>query len=88
MLVSDGRYAQTSAEFPDSFFGLDDKVLIETQNRALMKNMPELAEQQQMIEHSNNYAQRLVKFYDGLSSELSMLTDENALANRVDESTL
>jgi nucleoid-associated protein YejK len=88
LLVSDVRYARASTEFRASFFGLDEKVLAQTQNRALMKNMPELAEQQQMIEHSNNHAQRLVKFFDGLSSELTMMTDENALSNRVDESTL
>jgi len=88
LLVSDVRYAQASTEFPASFFGLDQKVLAQTQNRALMKNIPELAEQQQMIEHSNNHAQRLIKFFDGVSAELSMMTDENALANRVDESTL
>jgi nucleoid-associated protein YejK len=86
-LILNGQQ-KASTEFPASFFGLDEKVLAQMQNRALMKNISELAEQQQMIEHSNNHAQRLVKFFDGVSAELSMMTDENALANRVDESTL
>jgi len=61
-LILNGQQ-KASTEFPASFFGLDEKVLAQMQNRALMKNIPELAEQQEMIEHSNNHAQRLIKFF-------------------------
>lgn len=88
LLMSDLRYAQAASEFPASYFGLKQSEMVKVQSDSLLKNMPDLAAKDEELKNSSDHLGRLVRYYDGLNMEVSMLTDDIAMANRVNETDL
>ena len=88
LLSSDLRYLQASSDFPASYFGLDNKILQQMQNSGIRKHVPEIGELEEQINHSEKHAKHLIKYYDSLKTEVTNLTDTQALQNRVDADSI
>ncbi|MFT7259442.1 MAG: hypothetical protein ACI9MS_001300 [Glaciecola sp.] len=85
LLESDMRYAQAATEFPASYFGLEDETLKVAQERSLLRNIPELAKQERLIENSKYHSRRLVRYFNGLSAELEMLANDHVMKSSVNK---
>lgn len=88
LLNSDIRYVQAASEFPASYYGIDPHDFTNMRDAALMQAMPELRIKTTEINASEQHVQHLTKYFDALKTELSNLTDTQALQNRVDENNI
>jgi hypothetical protein len=88
LLNSDLRYVQAASEFPASYYGIDANDFDTMRDHALLNVMPELRIKNTEIQASEQHVKHLTKYYDALKGELNILTDHEALKNRVDADNL